>query len=108
MITVGEEAVSGVRTNYPSGDRRVRIFVDFWNFQLAWNDHVHPQASSPRNHVRIAWEVMPTTFMSELPAALGGSAGQGFSFKGVNVYASVNPQPGSKSDGWKKASTPSW
>lgn len=77
---------------------RVRIFVDFWNFQLAWNDHVHPDATSTRNHVRIAWDKLATTLLSELPTVLGLAAGQGLSFKGVNVYASVNPQPGSKDE----------
>ncbi len=69
----------------------VRIFIDFWNFQLCWND-AHPKGEVP---VKIDWKSLPTVLMNELPAALGGIK-DGLQFRGVNVYASVNPDPNSK------------
>ena len=70
----------------------VRIFVDFWNFQLCWND-AHPfDKSKGEPPVKIDWKSLPSVLMNELPSALGGVK-EGLQFKGVNVYASVNPDP---------------
>src|SRR6478672_628462 len=50
--------------------RTVKVFVDFWNFQLRWNElmsppgHQHPQC-------RIGWRSLPTVLMAELPAVFG-------------------------------------
>lgn len=68
----------------------VRVFVDFWNFQLGWNSIYPVAAGTPP--VKIDWKGLPTILMNELPAALGGAKDQ-LQFKGINVYASVNPDP---------------
>ena len=67
----------------------VRIFVDFWNFQLAWNS-AYPRISGIP--VKIDWRRLPPILMGELPAALG-LATENLNYKGVNIYASVNPDP---------------
>lgn len=61
---------------------RVRIFIDFWNFQINWNDyHARNGATAP---VPIPWK--------ELPAFLAAEAAKGqlAKFAGIHVYASVN------------------
>src|ERR1035438_7721909 len=63
---------------------RVRIFVDFWNFQLGWNTYQSHQGASGAK-VPIPWK--------ELPAVLTAEAGRGqpTKFTGAQVYASIDP-----------------
>ena len=69
---------------------RVRIFVDFWNLQLNWNDH-HTRAGAT-GRVQIPWkDILPTVLTTE------ASKGQPSKFAGAHVYASINPS--SKKDG---------
>ncbi len=61
---------------------RVRIFVDFWNLQINWNDyHAKSGANAPGP--------IPLT---ELPALLVAEVAKGepAKFAGIHVYASVN------------------
>lgn len=62
---------------------RVRIFVDFWNFQLNWNEY-HVAAGSGRV-VCIPWKELPSVLVSEI------AKGQSFKFAGAQVYASIDP-----------------
>lgn len=78
----------------------VRIFVDFWNFQLSWNDAFPRDRSKGEAPVKIDWKGLPTVFLNELPTALGGAKSP-LQFKGINVYASVNPDPQGKDVGLK-------
>ena len=78
----------------------VRIFVDFWNFQLCWNDAFPVDKSKGEQPVRIDWKGLPKILMNELPTALGGDT-RPLVFKGINVYASVNPDPQGKDAGLK-------
>lgn len=71
----------------------VKLFVDFWNFQLAWNAHIRPDDGSDDSHVRIGWRNLPQTLIGELPSVLGPTTEM--AYKGTQVYASVNPIPGS-------------
>lgn len=73
----------------------VRAFVDFWNFQLCWNDAFPFDRSKGEQPSRIDWRVFPAILMNEVPTALGGIK-EPLQFKGINVYASVNPAIGSK------------
>ena len=63
---------------------RVRIFVDFWNFQIYWNElHSRRGATSP---VQVPWkDVLPQVLTAE--ATKGNPA----KFAGALVYASVDP-----------------
>lgn len=70
----------------------VRVFVDFWNFQLRWNEAFPFEKSKGEEPTKIDWKGLPAALMKELPAALGGAADK-LQFKGINVYASVNPDP---------------
>ncbi len=63
---------------------RVRIFVDFWNFVLAWNEFQRAQGRDP-NQARIPWRDL-------LPAAVVGRVNPQARYVGTHVYASVDPQ----------------
>lgn len=63
---------------------RVRLFVDFWNFQLAWNDHMAPK--------RCDWRALPPALLAEaqaLVAPMGVTAP--LTIEETHVYASVDP-----------------
>ena len=61
---------------------RVRIFVDFWNFQLQWNRY-HRQ-NGAAGVVRIPWDTTLTrTICSEVDATA--------TYAGTQVYVSIDP-----------------
>jgi hypothetical protein len=62
---------------------RVRIFVDFWNFQLNWNEY-HSAAGSGKV-IYIPWKELPSVLVAET------SSGQAAKFAGAHVYASIDP-----------------
>lgn len=65
-----------------SENSRVRMFVDFWNFQINWNDYHHHRGAGT---VTIPWKELPTILTSE------ASKGQPSKFFGCHVYASIDP-----------------
>ena len=62
---------------------RIRIFVDFWNLQIQWND-LH-QGMGAKERIAIPWKDLPQVLCAEV------GKGQAFKFTGVSVYASINP-----------------
>jgi uncharacterized LabA/DUF88 family protein len=68
---------------FPMAEKiRVRVFVDFWNFQLNWNDyHSKNGATAP---IPIPWKELPAVLVAE------AVKGQLAKFAGIHVYASVN------------------
>lgn len=62
---------------------KVKIFVDFWNLQLAWNEYHARQGTT--GTVRIPWE-------TKLPQILVAKVGSDSVYAGTHVYASVNPR----------------
>lgn len=62
---------------------RVRIFVDFWNLQIQWND-LHEKLGA-KERVAIPWKDLPQILCAEV------AKGQPTKFTGAAVYASVNP-----------------
>lgn len=79
--------------------RNVKIFVDYWNFQLRWNDN-NKTTELAQRPIKLAWERLPTVLMGELPSIFGTS--DPISFKGIYVFASVDPRPGSRDEGLKR------
>lgn len=61
---------------------RVKIFLDFWNFQLSWNEF-HERRGS-RQQVRIPWS-------PQLPQVLVQRVDPGAIYAGTHVYASHSP-----------------
>lgn len=60
---------------------RVRIFIDFWNFQLSWNEF---HARRGNGQVRIPWS-------PQLPSVLVGRISPDAVYAGTHVYASCSP-----------------
>jgi NYN domain len=73
----------------------VKILIDFWNFQLSWNEHFPFDRAKGGAPTRIDWKGLPTTLMGELPSALNTTQTP-LHFRGATIYASVNPDPGGK------------
>ena len=61
---------------------RVRILVDFWNLQIAWNNFHERQA---QGRPRIPWRV-------RLPIVLTNHVSDEAVYTGCHVYASVDPR----------------
>jgi uncharacterized LabA/DUF88 family protein len=62
---------------------KVKIFIDFWNLQLSWNEY--HRKLGVRNTVRIPWgRTLPQVLLSRL--------GNGCEYAGTHVYASINPK----------------
>jgi len=62
---------------------RVRIFIDFWNFQLGWN-RLHESLPGYTSKIQLPWKDLPLVITAE------ASKGQPAKFAGAHVYASVN------------------
>jgi uncharacterized LabA/DUF88 family protein len=61
---------------------RVRIFVDFWNFQINWNKcHAKMGAATT---MQIPWKELPQVLTAE------AAAGQASKYAGCQVYASID------------------
>jgi NYN domain len=76
--------------------RNVKLYVDFWNFQLSWNSAM----STAAQRVSLGWRQMPSSLMAELPTVFGPT--EQFAYRGTHVFASVDPRPGSKDEGLKR------
>ncbi|MBI2300478.1 MAG: NYN domain-containing protein, partial [Armatimonadetes bacterium] len=64
---------------------RVRLFIDFWNFQLSWNDDLG-------SGKQCDWPKLPASFVAEAQKAIG-NAGivEVLQLEETRVYASYNP-----------------
>lgn len=62
---------------------KVKIFVDFWNLQLNWNEYHEKLGAKER--VVIPWE-------KTLPQVLLNKVGKDVEYAGTHVYASINPK----------------
>ena len=76
--------------------RNAKLYVDFWNFQLRWNQEMQGLEPSPR----IAWEKVPDVLCSKLPSAMGASVE--YTYRGIHIYASVDPRKGSRDERLKR------
>jgi uncharacterized LabA/DUF88 family protein len=61
---------------------RVKIFIDFWNFQLSWNDYHRAQGT--QTVVKIPWN-------PRLYEALVSSIDKAAVYAGTHVFASFDP-----------------
>lgn len=76
---------------------RVKLFIDFWNFQLSWNDY-HRQRGAA-GVVRIPWKPL-------LYEVLVRNIDPNAVYAGTHVYASFDPQ--NPADRGRGASCRSW
>jgi uncharacterized LabA/DUF88 family protein len=72
---------------------RVRVFIDFWNFQLNWKTRMDPQSCD--------WRVLPSTLIAEAGALLQPTGvTEALTLEETVVYASVDPVDEAKLRGW--------
>lgn len=68
---------------------RARVFVDFWNFQLGWNETVGRDAAS--KPVQCDWSKLPKVLVDKAGAILADAGNPpGLSLEETIVHASVN------------------
>ncbi len=64
---------------------RVRLFVDFWNFQLQWNDHM-------TSSQQCDWPLLPARFVEQAQAEIAKvGVVETLQLEETRVYASYNP-----------------
>jgi len=72
---------------------RVRVFVDFWNFQLAWNAHMRPQNCD--------WRALPGALLAEARLIMEPmGVTEQLTIEETHVYASVDAKEGGSLRGW--------
>jgi len=65
-------------------DQRVRVFVDFWNFQLTWNDRTEK--------AKCDWPKMPIMLIQEATERLHSvGIGDALLLEEIRLYVSVDP-----------------
>ncbi len=64
---------------------RVRLFIDFWNYQLSWNDHMTQEQQCD-------WPRLPAAFIAQAQTAITNAGiAETLSLEETRVYASYNP-----------------
>jgi uncharacterized LabA/DUF88 family protein len=72
---------------------KTRIFIDFWNFQLAWNDRAGVE--------QIDWHAIPRVLIDETKKKLEAAGiTEPLALEETLVYASYNPVKEGKLRGW--------
>ncbi len=80
--------------------RKVRIFIDYANFDNAWRSEGPANRNRLATHNRIDWENLPNILLTELERKAGIWAAK-YSYRGTHVYVSGLPE------GWEvKADCP--
>ncbi len=72
---------------------RIRVFVDYWNFQLSLNEVEAKKigASKEATRFRIDWKQVGP-WLAHRAAQLVGLDDSAYSFDGVIIYSSYNPK----------------
>lgn len=72
---------------------RTRVFIDFWNFSLNWNERA--------SGALIDWTQVPRVLLDEAKKKLEAAGiTEGLALEETLVYASYNPQTERKLKGW--------
>jgi len=74
----------------PFAFQKLRIFIDFWNFQLALNDVVHPG-------YRPDWKKFPLWLMQQAAILIPSGSLSNLQFEGTHVYLSFDPKSAKES-----------
>lgn len=84
--------------------RRVRIFIDFWNFQLSWNNSTQG--------AKCDWRALPATIMrATSDVLLSVNITDSLDLEETLLYASVDPDKDGSLRGWLNNTIdrlPSW
>ncbi len=72
---------------------RTRVFIDFWNFQLNWNDRA--------SGAKLDWPVVPRVLLAEAKKRIEAAGiDESLTLDETLVYASYNPAREGKLKGW--------
>lgn len=69
---------------------RIKVFIDYWNFQLTINEREAVAAGAPDVKVKIDWRGVGP-WLARKAAEITGF-GANYSYEGVNIYASYDPR----------------
>lgn len=75
----------------PQSVTRVRVFVDYWNFQLTLNGLEASERGLDDYRFKIAWAALGSWLAQKACESIRIDP-KGYSFDGVIIYASYNPQ----------------
>lgn len=75
----------------PQSVTRVRVFVDYWNFQLTFNGLEASERGLDDYRFKIAWAGLGSWLAQKACESIRIDP-KGYSFDGVIIYASYNPQ----------------
>lgn len=78
---------------------RVRVFVDYWNFQLSLNDREASQRGVASYKFKVDWRGLGPWLARKATEAIGIPAG-GFSFDGAIIYTSYDPRKEQRFHAW--------
>lgn len=97
----GEVAFPHASAELLSGVAQVRVFVDYWNFQLSLNRHVGAEHGDSNYRFKVDWKALGPWLARKACEAVGVVT---YSFHGVIIYTSFDPrtQAGSKFRRWVK------
>ncbi len=65
--------------------QKVRVFIDFWNFQLSWQRY-----TAKNSHYRVDWNILPLWLANNAGSLALGSPDSRIQFEGAHVYLSYN------------------
>jgi uncharacterized LabA/DUF88 family protein len=71
---------------------KLRLFIDFWNFSLNWNDR--------SGGAQCDWSCLPLVLAQEAQTLLGNAGLGNLSLEETRVYASYEPGREAKLKGW--------
>ena len=60
---------------------RLKIFIDFWNLQISWNEY----------HKKMGTQTRPKIPWNKFPDVLSHEVGDNCNYSGTHVYASIDP-----------------
>jgi len=74
--------------------QRVRVFIDYWNFQLSWNrwDKAAGGPAKPASQRQCDWLALPARLIDATSKQIAsGGVVNGLQLQGTTVYASIDP-----------------
>lgn len=90
-------------TTQPSSITRIRVFVDFWNFQLSLNEREASERGLDDYRFKIDWRGLGK-WLAQKACETAGIDPPNYSLEGSIIYASYNPKT-SESRGFNKWAT---
>ncbi len=81
----------------PGAIARIRVFVDFWNFQLCLNEREARERSAADHRFLVDWKGLGRCLAELAAKSVGASS---WTFEGTHIYTSYNPKTDAKFKAW--------